>query len=458
MFIRFRCSNYLSFRETVELILTPGQSTELKHHISLKSKYNGFSVLKTAAIYGGNASGKSNLIKAITFFRNFIVDGPPGLVDFTPHKLSGKTLAHPSEFEAEFRLGDRAYAYGFTLRRRRVHEEWLYEINADTEHELFTRNVGGDGKSTLKLAQRFFKGQTEKYERSETREFFHFIGTGLLPEELFLTACARNNVLSVPHVTETMRFFRDGVTTIFPHTVELSRMPTLHFNSGEGSKLKEMIQRLDTNIADIRSVPVPKPEIAAEVGPGRLSEIVASLQSSEHDFVVLSAVGQYKWFIIDKAHTGKIGYYKLKTVHIAADTGEEVLFDLIEESDGTRRLFDLLSIVLSPASYSGTFVVDELDRSLHPLMVISLIEMFHEAAGDREMQLIFTTHEDTLFDLKYLRRDEFWMMDNVRGASKLTPLSDYRLRSDAVISRGYLYGRYGGVPQIDRRGLGRVAE
>jgi len=137
-------------------------------------------------------------------------------------------------------------------------------------------------------------------------------------------------------------------------------------------------------------------------------------------------------------------------VHKAAKTGHEVEFDLEEESAGTRRLFDLLGLWQTALDKGLTLFVDELDASMHPLMVRKLIQSYHDPEINRnDAQLVFTTHDTSLLSPANIRRDQVWFTKkDAEGSTRLYSLEDYRPRKDEALEKGYLAGRYGAIPYL----------
>lgn len=141
---------------------------------------------------------------------------------------------------------------------------------------------------------------------------------------------------------------------------------------------------------------------------------------------------------------------RLKTLHLGKD-GSRINFDFEEESSGTQRLMEILPILADAASSESVYVIDELDRKLHPLLSRFFVESFIRRCGDAQRtQLIFTTHDTHLMDLELLRRDEIWLFEKDRyGASRLYSLNDLKVRPDLKIEQSYLNGRFGGIPLIE---------
>lgn len=203
----------------------------------------------------------------------------------------------------------------------------------------------------------------------------------------------------------------------------------------------KLLDFFDTGISDIRRIEIKREEI--DVPKGVQDKLVADLEPGKT--VTITSEGENQTYFIDMDKNGVLKYYKQKTVH-HDDKGNEVIFEEDEESDGSIRLLDFIPMLIDLKHYDDVFLIDEIDRSLHPMLSQKLLECYFSILSDeKNTQLIFTTHESNLLDLKTIRADEVWFIEKDKeGASHLTSLAEYKPRED--VRKGYLQGRYGAIP------------
>lgn len=435
MLIRFVVKNFRSFKEEVVFSLLPGRMQKHADHIVPGSEH-GIDVLRGALIYGANASGKSNLIKAMAFAQDFILEGtrPKQVIPVEPFRLDKTCINEPSRFEFEFIVAQQAYAYGFAISRQRVHEEWLYSLSMHDEQPLFERETDAEGKTQAKFGDSAIRSDDE-------RQFLEFIKTATRPNQLMLTTAAENNVSAFEAAYE---WFRETLKIIFPSSKARGIQVGVHKDQKFTQALTSFLRAMDTGIAEVCIKPVDEPQLPDSL----LEQISADLnitgtspseeERPEHLIVVDGPHGER--YLLQHSEIGELETYALGTRHQAGK--ESVDFDLVEESDGTQRLFDLFPTIYG--TEDRVFVIDELERSLHPNLVTRFIRHFLQESSN---QLIFTTHESTLLDLDLLRRDEIWFVEkSPDGASMLYSLESFKPRHDLDIRKGYLHGRFGAIP------------
>lgn len=437
MLIRFAVENFRSFNEEAVFSMLPGRMQKHPEHI-ISNERHGIDALRAALLYGANASGKSNLVRAMDFARSLILQGvrPKQLIPVEPFRLDKRRLAEPSRFEFEFIAGDQAYAYGFAAGRRRIYEEWLYAINVKNEQMLFERSTDNEGITQAKFGRQIIKNDEE-------RQFLDFVVRGTRPNQLLLTETAENNVRQFEPAYE---WFRNRLTIIFPHSRARGVQVGVYKDQKFTQALTAFLQAMDTGIDEVCAKQIDPEALnfplelltddldkETEALPDQVQERMIGLDSSR---------GQRYLLRYDKENL--LEAYSLGTRRRI--NGESVDFELFEESDGTQRLFDLFPILYG--NQERVFVIDELERSLHPNLVYRFIRHFLESANNN--QLIVTTHESTLLDLDLLRRDAIWFVEkSPTGASTIYSLETFKPRHDLDIRKGYLHGRFGAVPVFD---------
>jgi uncharacterized protein len=441
MLLQFTFENFACFSEESHFSMVASADEEHADHLVQIETGRKPRILRTATLYGANAHGKTKMIEALRFARSLIVDGTKSgqPIRVSPFRLDKQRLDAPSRFEFVISYESVEYTYGFLVDSERVHEEWLYARPNVQEVPYFERVTDSQEKVTVEAGFSLV-GRAKK-----ERQFIEFVAKGTRPNQLFLTEAVDRNVEKLEPL---YNWFKDVLTIISAtarfQPIEVRSSKEQDFVTFIGNFLK----KAGTGIDSVEAVEeewdydkclpgVPediKNKMEADVKKGRIINFMTDEGAS---FSIC----------IDKS--GKIVMVRLKTVHVGKD-GLRVLFDFEEESAGTQRLMDILPILADIRADEKVYVIDELDRKLHPLLSRLFIESYLEQCCDeRRGQLIFTTHDTHLLDLNLLRRDEIWFLQkDSEGSSKLYSLSDLKVRPDLKIEKGYLNGRFGGIPVI----------
>ncbi len=440
MLIRMSVENFKSFDQKTELSMI--SSSKIQGNKNHRIKIKQTQLLKNAVIYGANASGKSNLVAVFAFVRTVLTEGLPisSVNDFCRNKETNKT--RESVFELQFTVGDTFYAYGFSaiLSQRKITEEWLYELMQDGgAHQLFIR----EGSNAPALGEKVKFSDAEKSRFEVYSEDFAGRDT-----QLFLTEMNRGKKYSED---SKLMFFREVFNWLVNHVIIIN--PNIgisnteaYYNDESLENIRKLIQTFDTGITDIKIRQITVDEmsrmIPAEVVQGIFTHLKAQMQMTDQRSIrtTLRAEGGFFNIRIEEDSEPEITTLVLKHGKSAFD------FSFFEESDGTKRLFDLIDMLLTDRP-DTVFVVDELERSLHPKMTEHFLKLFMEAHEDARMQLVFTTHEDTIMDQKLFRRDEIWFIERDNdNASRIYSLDRFKERYDRKLSKAYLEGRYGAIP------------
>lgn len=428
MIIRATFKNILSFYEETSISFIASKSSSNEKQVLRAQKRDDFSILKSGLIYGANASGKSNIIKAIEILKRIVLGNwPRNLIE--PFKLQDDSSA-PSKIELDFKYDQKYYNYGIVFNIQGISEEWLYEINLRTKKKIFTRQ---------KNAPSPFSFGALKLD-SESQEFLKFLGQGTSDKKSFLFEYHDRNGKNVDAISNAYLWFRDILTIIFPD----SKYQGLSFKFDGDVQFKEEFKRylkyFNTGIVDIsrektqrENVDIPKEIISSieeVLNPGKKS----FLSSPEGD-----------WYIFECSSKGNVDIFKQKTIHEDKNKNKHT-FDMREESDGSLRLLDFIPMLINLEKENSVFLIDEIDRSLHPQISNKIFSIFFSnLSNEKDSQLIATTHESNLLDLKLIRQDEIWFVEkNPEGASHLISLAEYKPRED--VKKGYLTGKYGAVP------------
>jgi AAA15 family ATPase/GTPase len=349
-------------------------------------------LLRSAAVYGPNAGGKSNLIKALQYMRGVVVESatiaPSQTFGVQPFRLDTASAGPPTEFEVTFLLDGVRYQYGFAMTAERIVGEHLLVYKAFKPQHWFTRRHDATTGRDVYDFGPALKGQKSVWE-SATRS-----------NALFLSMAVQLNSEQLAPVFDW--FARQLV--IFNEHATLNPRVTLQMLRDPAAKrsICTFLNAADISIADIDVV----------------------TRDDDQDEL------RFK-------HTTSKG---------------EAVFGMGDESSGTRNLLFMIGPILDIVRNGLTLVVDEFDTSLHTLLVRRIIQLFHDTAlNTRGAQLIFTTHDTSLLDAHDLfRRDQVWFVEKDRDqASRLYSLTEFSPRKGEALERGYLMGRYGGLPLLD---------
>jgi len=440
MLIKLSVENFKSFDQKEELSMV--SSSKMQGNKNHRMKIKQTQLLKNAVVYGANASGKSNLVTAFAFIKTTLMEGLPvgSANDFCRNKEANKE--RESVFELQFTVGDTFYAYGFSaiLSQRKITEEWLFELMQDGgAHQLFIR----EGNNAPVLGDDVRLSTAEKSRFTVYSEDFIDQGT-----RLFLTEMnrgkkyARNSrLLFFP---ETFNWIMNNIIVINPN-IGISNTEA-YYNDESLENISKLIQTFDTGITDIKTRQITVDEmskmIPVEVVQGIFSHLKMQMQMTNMPGIQMTWRVEGGFFNIRIQENAEPEITTLVLKH-----GKSVFdFSFVEESDGTKRLFDLIDMLLTDRP-DTVFVVDELERSLHPKLTEHFLKLFMEAHDGVRMQLVFTTHEDTIMDQSLFRRDEIWFVErNADNASKIYSLDRFKERYDKKLSKAYLEGRYGAIP------------
>ena len=432
--------NFLSFEKETELTMMPSNKTRKKpeHKINIKST----PMLKYGVIYGANASGKSNLIEVFRFFKYCVQKAIPMESIDKFCKTNESNATKPSLFELQFTVGEKFYAYGFSLllSKRTVESEWLYELYQNgSQKTLFEREKGkkpviGDELSLTNADKAKLTTYLEDFDENSN--------------VLFLTTMNRGKKYTQ---NSKMFFFKEVYQWISKNLLIVTPDTSLrsfeyYYDNASLCLINDLIKTFDTGITEVNIVEISLEELGNELPQPIFESIVNDIKEKSEDDKNLefkiSMRSETSFFNVEvkKGQEPKITTISLKHGNSFYN------FKYQEESDGTRRLFDLLDMLLNKSN-DTVYIVDEMERSLHPKLTSRFIELFDQIHSSRNMQLIFTTHESSIMDQELFRRDEIWFVErNNENVSNIYSLDKFKERYDKKLSKAYLEGRYGAIP------------
>lgn len=403
MLVELRVKNFKSFQDEQVFSMVASSDQDLPENIFDSKVMDDLKLLRVAVCYGANASGKSNLIKAIKFLKDFIKQIPDAHLQRQPFRLNQQTQQAPSEFEITFIHHGVRYIYGLSLDKERIHEEWLVAHPKQREQTWFERSFNPKSDKADNLGYewefgRYLKGDKEKFKKviKPHEPFLSVAGAGLIS----------NGTFPNPQLSELYRWFNQHLQIISANDdpsvlQELSQLTTFDYEPFY-IFMKKFLQFADLGIVD---------------------------------------------FSVDKKRF--LYSYDVLFRHQTSDNRGTVDFSKDNESDGTWRLFNLARILYVVFKTNAILLADELDDSLHPNIVKELVRLFYNPKMNlNNSQLIFNTHDSSLLKQpNLLRSDQIWYLEkNKFGASYIYSDFDYKANESREI--GYLLGRYGAIPRL----------
>jgi len=418
MLVDFTIKNYRSFKcESLFSMVAEKKKEDISNNLFNISEDSDISLLKTAVIYGANASGKSNLLLAFDTLKNFILNSTDLKLDqeipyYKPFVLDVETRNQPMLFEIEFVTAEpMRYRYSVEFDKTQIISEKLVFFPEKNGRNLFER----DGVTGKYIWGRDLKGKKE----SLTGE--------VLKNVLFLSKAANNNE-SDERLKTIYRYFR---TDFMFHTAADSSRAQVYFTT---LKLNDLLEK------------------------GFNESLIEFLKSAD---LGISSVRVRKEKIINDLSTKvDIGHRVFSRTN---ETGEDHFFQLQDESAGTIKMFDLAGKIIDTLRNGNVLIVDELDSSFHPLMSEYILSIFNDPVKNpKNAQLIVATHDAYLLDSEKLRRDQIWFVEKDQyGASNLYSLDEFEkseVRKNVPFDRWYLSGRFGALPLIDKKLFSAVEE
>ena len=434
MLVRFVVSNFLSFREETEFNLLTGSVRSLPDHVY--EPIEGLRLLRSAAIYGANGAGKSNLVKAIEALHDTVVEGEWSMEkSWRPFKIGQATQGQPTHFEVEVVVKGQTYAYGLTVRRDTIVEEWLYRTEVEGKDECLFERTFQAGSLHLAFHPDYLQTEKSRLRKSLYEEEL------LKPQQLLLSLMAQAKD-EFSEAKQVFQWFEEQLYYIFPATKPLGLAERLISLESFRQFTTELFGTLQTGVQELRIEELSLEEFLGENERDQIEEI-KELLDEENQRLSLAHVSGSEEVVVRKQEEGHM-VLRILPIHLD-ESGQEIEFTLRDESDGTRRLLELIPAFYQAMTQGHTVIIDEVGRSIHPALLKALLKKFSQESANG--QLIFTTHESNLLDQEIFRRDEIWLTEKDKsGQTHMYPLSDFDIRKDLDIRKGYLNGRFGAIP------------
>ena len=417
MLLAFTVSNFLSIKEraTLSLMATPIKEFEDSNlwHVHKHKLLNG------AVIYGANASGKSNFIKAMDAMRRLVLhsvdQSSKDFLDLCPFLLCDYTEEKPSLFECSFIIDDKVYRYGFEADNYKLHAEWLFETKSRKEKPLFLRQL-----DAIEVMPAFAEGKDLEERTRDNALFISVVDqfNGALAKKIIAWF---DNLITVAAV---------GQSSFKSMTLQLMKDPVYK------AEILQFFKTIDLNIEDLN--------------------LADSGSFTPHSQTKSTRLLGHAFHVSEEAHS----YNSIKAKHQKFNANNEAIdavsFDMdSQESTGTNKLFNLMGPLFNVLKNGGILAIDELDSSLHPHITLAIIQLFHSAKVNKnKAQFIIVTHDTNLLQYGHFRRDQIYFVEKDRyGASHIYSLVEFKeegktVRSDRSFEKDYIDGRYGGIPYI----------
>lgn len=423
MLINFRFGNYKSFKDECIFTMETEKISDLSELNTFS--HNNYELLKTAVIYGRNASGKSNLFKALSKMREIVLrsteEEPKYKINIDCFLLNQMNCNKPTLFEIEFIVNDVLYKYGFEILNHEVHTEWLYR-KEQRYVSLFHRS--SPEKESIEIVKKY-SAEWKKYAEMTRRNSLFLSRMANLACDFAIEL--RNWFMNFQIITSD--YMKDSNTNSFISSSEEFKKSVVSF-----------LQKAHVDIEDIKTEMVP-----FDLNIGKMPE---SLKKELLKLLVKDDL------VVEMNKTEPM-VPEIKTIHSIYDNDNNRIsyaeFNLSQESKGTQKLYALSASIIEVLKEGGILFIDEFDTNLHPELTEYIISLFNSISNNRKnAQLIVITHNPLLMDSKYIRRDQIWIVDKDEyGSSELYRVTDFNVRKDKKLMKSYLLGQFGSVPDID---------
>ena len=452
MFIGFSVSNFLSFKTTQTMSMIASKVARHKQHILMG---NGKKVLKTGLIYGANAGGKSNFIKAINFSRDIILEGLEQ-VDLNKKYFRIDTSNYKVPGVFEYRLmtqSGKEYSYGIAISyaEKEIISEWLIRIEKNgSETFVFNRDINEDGENITESEIKY----ENREEAIRWQVYLEDFGKNIsdpLKKKTILSDIAERSGKQVGIFKEILDVYNwfQSIIILFP-TSQYSGLNQMVEKENVRQFFSKMMQYFDTGIMSVESKqgPMDFDKIFEGIPAEYAEKLKIKISNDITNESVLCKVNN-QIYSLKKDDDGNIITTKMMQNH---GNGQD-LFEYVDESDGTKRLFDLIPLFYEHNGNRVIFI-DEIDRSLHTNLTRRFLELFYKLTERDNSQLIATTHDSNLLDLDLIRQDEIWFVERVKDqSSRMYSLNRYKERYDKRVDKEYLLGRYEAVPVFNEEFL-----
>ncbi|MDR9449510.1 MAG: AAA family ATPase [Psychroflexus sp.] len=433
MLIRFVIENMFSFGERKEFTTIPNKRLKtLQDH-----KYNvdDFEILKLSSIYGANGAGKSNLIKSLFYFQRLITrEEIPFRLKDTQYKFGNQK---EQILAIEFIQDGTPLYYGIVLSEDKISTEELYVSGLGKKEDelIFERKTVGE-KTSIKFLDDFENDEKSQVLKTVLLEEF------VKPNEPILKLLSNRDNKFLKDVKKAYEWFSETLQIITPDSKPRALAHKIDTDIEFKQYAEDLMRSFNIGIKSLGTEKKNIEEFFGEDNENELDKLIKEVEESPKKMIGLRSRRGDELIIVKENDT--IWVKTLKVEH--SSTSKSAFFDLDEESDGTVRLLDFVPAFKNVISSEKVYIINEIERSIHPLLIKELVKKFSLDNNTRG-QLIFTTHESNLLDQEIFRQDEIWFAEkDLNGSTDLYSLSDFKEHKTIDIRKGYLNGRYGSIP------------
>lgn len=410
----------------------------LNHHKYIRQD---FEILKLSSIYGANAAGKSNLVKSIKIVKDIIEkEDIPNNIDDIKYKFLNETDENSITIALEFYHSGKFFYYAIKIDGKVVLTEELYESGLGRKADLliFERNTDRDGKTTLKFMRDF---ENDK----ESQVLKNVIEKNLCkPNKSVMKLLTTLENKFLEDVSNAYNWFKDTLEIIRPSSKPRAIAHYMDLDEDFHEYAKNILCSFHVGIKDVSSEKKSYKKFFGNIKSKELNEALNSLEELPESYLKLGSSTYGEELVIVKEKDDFM-VKRLKLIH-EGKNGKKAIFRIFNESDGTKRLLDFLPALRGVVNKEKVYIIDEIERSIHPLLIKELVKKFSDDENTNG-QLIFSTHESNLLDQNIFRPDEIWFAEkDLNGCTDLYSLSDFKEHSTIDIRKGYLSGRYGSIP------------
>lgn len=414
MLLEFSVSNFLSIKDEITLSMVASTDKFLSKNTI---QFNKNILLKSVAIYGPNASGKTNILYALYYATHLIINShriqSGETLDYRPFRLDKKYETKPSSFKIVLEIDSIKYIYEFSLDKDKIHKEnlWYFPPPHGRKKIIFSRDIARGDK-------------IYKFPKKDEK-MLNIIKTNTRDNMLYLSRSANMNYEKTSSVVD---WFTKNIRTMNPENDLITGVYTKMVLSADETKkttIRNFLAKADSGIVGIDVKEKSFNDDFLKEFPKELRDLILEEERKA----------------VETIHNG-LDYEGNKI---------EVRFGLDEEAKGTRKMFNLAGPLMDALAGGRLLTIDEIETSLHPILVRYLINVFNDPKyNKRGAQLIFTTHNTHLMHPTIIRRDQMWLTEKGEDqATRLLSVCEYKVRPDENIEKGYLLGRYGAIPNLE---------
>ncbi|HHW99815.1 MAG TPA: ATP-binding protein [Acholeplasmataceae bacterium] len=436
MLVSFKISNFLSFNKMQSFSMVPSLDNELSEHII---KLGSVKLLKMGIILGANSSGKSNLLKAIAIGRELINGTSPLKYRNFFCKIESENKNRETLFEFTFYINKKFYTYGYTLNlySGKFLTEYLYDHDLQTDREviLFERSTTENNLEPLFVHHLDLSINKRKSFNKYLKDFSNSSDT------LLITKINHANDIDISDFKNVYEFFKEKINPNFQtQDLKISNLDLIK----QKNDVIELLKAFDTGINDLEFEEVDL-NLIEKIHPDEIGSLIEYIEKNKQKDSFSNSIKINDSLYQVSYSDGILKIFKVMLIHMFA----ELAFEFFEESDGVKRLFDLFSVILAPTK-DTVYLFDELNRCIHPLLIIKFIETFNKKLSKYPIQLIFTTHEANILKEGLIRRDEVWFVEKEKNnSSKIYSLDIFKLTNKKIVD-SYLAGNFGAVPILPK--------